>query len=58
MVTWLVLYGLSVFNPIPNLRVSHGKQLVQPFARTSAFFTSFSIRKHGTPYLLTKSACE
>ena len=31
-------YGILMFNSNPNLRVSHEKQLVQPFARTSAFF--------------------
>ena len=36
-------YGFLVFNPNPNLRVSHEKQLVQPFARTSAFLNSFFI---------------
>ena len=36
-------YGLLVFNPNPNLRVSHEKQLVQPFARTSAFLNSVFI---------------
>ena len=36
-------YGLLVFYPNPNLRVSHEKQLVQSFVRTSAFFNSFFI---------------
>ena len=42
MVMCLVLItSLLAFNP--NLRVSHEKQLVQPFARTSTFFNSFCI---------------
>ena len=36
-------YGLLQFHPNPKLRVSHEKQLVQPFARTSAFFNSYCI---------------
>ena len=36
-------YGILMFNSNPNLRVSHEKQLVQPFARTSAFFNSFIV---------------
>ena len=36
-------YGLLQFHPNPNLHVSHEKQLVQPFARTSAVFNSYCI---------------
>jgi len=36
-------YGLLQFHPNPNLRFSHEKRPVQPFARTSAFFNSYCV---------------
>ena len=43
------------FHPNPNLRVFHSRQLVQPFARTSAFYISFLLVElnYGTHYQRT-----
>ena len=40
------------YKPSPNLRISHTKQLVQPFARCTAFYHSHQVLNFGTVYLL------